>query len=135
MRDFAKRLMAHETRRNKSSMAHAPVAFPVIARLRPTLANLMGAAGFAALMVRALALASTEVRWLAKLQIKPDGNLQGEGDLAEQIDAGELFKGQEVLLAQLLGLLVAFIGEKLTLQLVHETWPTLPASDLNFSKE
>jgi hypothetical protein len=39
------------------------------------------------------------------------------------------------LLTHLFQLLVAFIGEKLTLQLVHESWPTLPANDLNFSDE
>jgi hypothetical protein len=135
IRDFAKRLIAHETRGNKSSTTTAPLAFSVIAKLRPTLANLMGGAGFAALLARALALASAEVRWLKKVQIKSDGSLQGPDELAEQLGPDELFKGQVVLLAQLLGLLVAFIGEKLTLQLVRETWPTLPAKDLNFSKE
>jgi hypothetical protein len=41
-------------------------------------------------------------------------------------------EGQVVLLGQLLGLLVAFIGENLTVRVVHEVWPqlTLDHSDL-----
>lgn len=135
LRDFAKRLIAHEARGSPSATAQAPGAFTALARLRPTLANLVGGTGLAALLARALALAGTEVHWLAKLQIKPDGALQGLDELAEQLGPDELFKGQVVLLAQLLGLLVAFIGEKLTLQLVREVWPALPASDLNVGKE
>jgi predicted transglutaminase-like cysteine proteinase len=36
-----------------------------------------------------------------------------------------------LLLAQLLGLLVAFIGEDLTLRLVREVWPKLSLNDLD----
>ena len=46
----------------------------------------------------------------------------------------ELFEGGVVLLAQLLGLLVAFIGETLTLRLVREVWPEVPLDDLDFGK-
>ena len=134
MHDFAKRLIAHETLGNKSSTPNSPVAFLVIAMLRPTLTNLMGNAGFSALLSRALALASKKVRWLEKVQFKPDGSLQGLDELAEHIDQGEFFEGWVVLLAQLLGLLVVFIGERLTLQLVQEVWPKLSLDDLDFSK-
>ena len=134
MHDFAKRLIAHETSGNKSSTTNGPVVFTVIAKLRPTLTNLMGNAGFSALLSRALALGSKKVRWLAKVHINSDGTFQGIDELAEQIDADELFDGQVVLLAQLLELLVAFIGERLTLQLVQEVWPKLSLNDLNFSK-
>jgi len=44
------------------------------------------------------------------------------------------FEGRVVLLAQLLGLLVAFIGEDLTLRLVREVWPKLSINDVNFGK-
>jgi len=36
------------------------------------------------------------------------------------------------LLAQLLGLLVTFIGEALTVRLVREVWPKVPLDDLDF---
>jgi hypothetical protein len=38
-------------------------------------------------------------------------------------------------MAQLLGLLIAFIGESLMLRLVREIWPRLPIADLNASKD
>jgi hypothetical protein len=40
-----------------------------------------------------------------------------------------------VLLAQLLGLLVAFIGENLTLRLMREVWPKVPLNELDFASE
>jgi hypothetical protein len=40
-----------------------------------------------------------------------------------------------VLLAQLLGLLVAFIGKNLTLRLVGEVWPKAALDDLDFGTE
>jgi hypothetical protein len=135
MRDFAKRLIAHESRTDKSSSTTAPKAFTVIDKLRPTLVNLMGSAGFWALISRALALASPQVQWLQKLQIESDGSLQGLDELAGQLGADDFLEGPVILLAELLGLLVAFIGEKLTLQLVREIWPALPVGDLKFSKE
>jgi hypothetical protein len=49
-----------------------------------------------------------------------------------QLDLDELFEGRVVLLAQLLGLLVAFIGENLTLRLVREVWLQAQLHDLDF---
>jgi hypothetical protein len=46
----------------------------------------------------------------------------------------KFLEGGVVLLAQLLGLLVAFIGENLTLRLVREVWPKVPLDDLDFGK-
>jgi hypothetical protein len=48
------------------------------------------------------------------------------------VNPAEIFDGRVVLLAQLLGLLVAFIGERLTLSLVREIWPRIPLNDLDF---
>ena len=46
----------------------------------------------------------------------------------------ELFEGGVVLVAQLLGLLAAFIGEDLTLRFVREVWPDVPLNNLDFGK-
>ena len=134
MRDFAVRLIAHGTNGNKSSEANPPAAFLVVEKLRPHLANLMGNAGFRALLSRSLALANAEVPWLRAVHVKSDGSLEGLDELEVQVDPDEFFEGRVVLLAVLLGLLVAFIGEKLTLQLVREVWPKLSLNDLDFSK-
>ena len=82
----------------------------------------MGEGGFRALLARALALAAAEVPWLRAVQVKADGTLAGWEELPAQLDPDEYLEGRVVLLAQLLGLLVAFIGEKLTLRLMREVW-------------
>ena len=125
MRDFAEHLIAYETRANESSETKSPVACLVGEKLRPHLANLMGNAGFHALLSRALALANAEVPWLRAVHVTAVGSFEGLDDLGAQIDPDEIFEGCVVLLAQLLGLLVAFIGENLTRRLVGEVWPQM----------
>ena len=134
MRNFAKRLIADEARGNKPAEAKMPVDFSACQKLRPNLATLMGGAGFCALLSRALALAKAEVPWLGVIHVKADGSLEGTEKLHAQLDPDELFEGRVLLLAQLLGLLVAFIGENLTLSLVREVWPKAPLDDLDFGK-
>ena len=131
MRDFAERLIAYETRGNKSSETKTPAACLVGEKLRPHLATLMGNVGFRALLSRALALANAEVPWLRAVHVKADGSLEGLDELEAQVDPDEIFEGCVVLLAQLLGLLVAFIGENLTLRLVREVWPKLSLNDVD----
>jgi hypothetical protein len=131
-RNFAKRLIADEASGNKSSETKTPAAFHVVEKLRPHLVTLMGNGGFRALLSRALALASAEVPWLRAVHVKADGSLEGLEDLHAQLDPDEFFEGRVVLLAQLLGLLVAFIGENLTLVVVRDVWPKIPLNDLDF---
>jgi hypothetical protein len=135
MRDFAERLIAYETRGNKSSETKTSVAFLVGEKLRPQLATLMGNVGFRALLSRALALSNAEVPWLRAVHVKADGSFEGLDELGAQVDPEDIFEGRVVLLAQLLGLLVSFIGENLTLRLVRDVWPKLPLNDLDFGKE
>lgn len=134
MRDLSQCLIAYETSGNKSSETKTPAACLVGEKLRPHLAILMGNVGFRALLSRALALANTDVAWLRAVQVNADGSLEGLDELVTQVDPDEIFEGCVVLLAQLLGLLVAFIGENLTLRLVREVWPKLSLNDLDFGK-
>jgi hypothetical protein len=134
MRDFAERLIAYETRGNKSSETKAPAALLVSEKLRPHLASLMGKVGFRELLSRALALANAEVPWLRAMHVKADGSFEGLDKLAAHVDPDEISEGRVVLLAQLLGLLVTFIGEDLTLRLVREVWPKLSLNNLDFGK-
>ena len=132
MRDFAERLIAYETKGNKSSETKPATAFLVDEKLGPHLATFMGKVGFSALLSRALVLANAEVPWLRAVHVKADGSLGGLDALGAQGNPAEIFEGKVVLLAQLLGLLVAFIGERLTLSLVREIWPRIPLNDLDF---
>ena len=132
MRNFAKRLIAYETRENRSFETKKTLAaFHVCEKLRAHLSTFLGNAGFRALLARALALAVAEVAWLRAMQVKADGSLEGLDELEAQVDPNEIFEGCVVLLAQLLGLLVAFIGEDLTLRLVREVWPQLSLNNLD----
>jgi len=135
MRDVAGRLIAYEARRGKSSGKKTPADFCVFEKLRPHLANLMGSTGFHALLSRALALANAEVPWLPAVRVTEDGSLEGLNDREAQVDPEKIAEGRVILLAQLLGLLVAFIGENLTLRLVRDVWPKLSLNDADFGKE
>jgi hypothetical protein len=132
MRDFAERLIAYETRGNKSSKTKTAEVFLVGEKLRLHLTALMGKVGFRALLSRALVLANAEAPWLRAVHVKADGSLGGLDELGGQVDPKKTTEGSVVLLAQLLGLLVAFIGGSLTLRLVREIWPKIPLNDVDF---
>jgi hypothetical protein len=131
-RTFAKRLIAYEARGNGSSETNKSLGFHVAEKLHPYLAALMGSGGFQALLSRSLALATAEVPWLSAVQVKADGSLEGLDKIHGQLDPDRFLEGQVVLLAQLLGLLKAFIGEILTLRLLRDVWPKFPLNDLEF---
>jgi len=95
---------------------------------------LVGNAGFRTLLARALTLATAEIPWLRGVKVNADGALEGWEEPYVQLGPDKFLEGRVVLLAQLLGLLVAFIGESLTVRLVREVWPKLTISDLNLEK-
>jgi hypothetical protein len=134
LRTFAQRLIALEAKKPAAPGAKLSPEFRVCEKLRPHLARLMGIGGFRVLLSRALVLAGAEVRWLRAVHVKADGGLEGFAELQTQLTAGEISEGRVVLVAQLLGLLVAFIGEHLTLRLMQDAWPELSPGDWNLGK-
>ena len=132
MRSVALRLINYETLKNDASETGTAATFPMTERLRPHLATLMGNGGFRALLARALVLASAEVSWLRKVIVNADGALEGLETPYAQLKPAEFRDGQAVLLAQLLRLLVAFIGPVMTLRLMGEIWPQLAADNVDF---
>ena len=133
MRNLARRLIAFDASGNKSSRTKNPEVFQVCEKLRPQLATLVGNEAFRALLAHALALATEEVSGLSVVQVKPDGTLEISEELHAHVKADSFFEGRIVLLAHLLGLLVAFIGEDLTLRLVRESWPKVALTNLDFN--
>jgi hypothetical protein len=131
LRHFAWRLTVFEARGNQSLTTKTPTAFSAAEKLHPQLASLMGEDGFRALLGRALALAGAEVPWLRTVQVTADGSLAGLAEVQAQFGPDDFFEGGVVLLAELLGLLAAFIGENLTVRLVHEVWPKVPPNGLD----
>lgn len=124
MHDLARRLLAasrsasarnEADRRNQNDEAVA-----MFDALRITLSKFTGANGFASLLNRALALARSEVPALQNVHVGPDYRLIGLEEIAA---ADEAARAAVVLAAHLLTLLVTFIGEPLTVRLLHEGWP------------
>jgi hypothetical protein len=132
LRSLAKHLIAYESPGAKCPDAKT-AAFPATDKLRPHLATLMGSGGFRALLLRALVLAGADVPWLRAVRVKADGAVEGLEELPAQPSSTDLLEGRIALLAQLLGLLVAFIGAGLTFRLVQEIWPQIPLTDLDFN--
>lgn len=90
-------------------------------RLRVPLTRMVGAAGFASLFSRALVLAKRRTPALNGASIEPDGSLSGFAGSGTNAKNGEdLRRGGKVLIEEVLNLLVAFIGESLTLSLLGE---------------
>ena len=135
MRLLAGRIIALELTGPRSDATLIRSAMPVPERLRPPLSSLLGSAGFRGLLKRALALAGVEVPWLRAVRVNADGILDGWMQPYAQLSPEKFYEGWVVLLAQLLGLLVAFIGERLTLRLLVEEWPKLDVAGVDFGGE
>ncbi len=131
VRDLASRLMALEATAAKRAGVHSSSAFRVCERLREPLSRLAGSAGYRSLLSRALALATEEVRWLKAIYVTADGFLEGLDEAQAQQTPDKNALGEVVVVTQLLGLLVKFIGRELTLRLVEEAWPRATFDDLN----
>lgn len=123
MRRNSERLLAYETRENLTQAAGKPALDLVCAKLQPSLAMLMGQAGFRALISRALALVDAHKPWPSTVQVKADGTLDGLEQFEAQVGRKEFAEASIILITRLLGLLVTFIGEELTLRLLGEIWP------------
>ena len=74
-------------------------------------------------------MAAKEVRWLNAVRVQPDGSLTGLGEVEAQLSHEEITNGETILVAHLLGLLVTFVGEALTLRLVRNVWPEVSFGD------
>ena len=122
-RDLAQRLLAYQNAAGKTSEPTEFAAFGVCERLRQPLITLAGLAGFRSLLSRALTLARAEAPSLSAVQVAADGSVKGLGELASQTDKERARDGGAILIAQLIGLLLTFIGEGLTLRLVQDVWP------------
>ena len=136
MRELAKRLIAHDTKRKKSPALTDPEAFQVCEKLRPQLSALMGSGGFHALLARALALAQKEAPALRAVRVNANGNLRKHRRrFTRATRRGQIFRWPgRPSWPSCSGLLAAFIGENLTLRLLREVWPKVVFDDSDFGK-
>ena len=119
-RELARSLIASEADSGSASLPTEPATMRVYERLRQQLGAPVGADGFQALASRALALARSESPRLSAVQITANGVLRGLGEVESQTDSNEYGEAGIILIAQLLGLFLTFLGEATTLRLIED---------------
>ena len=140
IQNLARQLLAGEPASVESSHGDADQAVRACEKLRAPLTKLIGAAGFASLLSRALALARRQAPALKGLRVGADGLLTGFNEVQQDSGAAEAAADAgrhwgAVLVAELLGLLVTFIGEPLTMSLVREAWSDASIESMTLSSE
>ena len=119
-RDLARSLVASEVDAATTRLHTEPATVRVYEKLRQQLGASVGADGFQALASRALALAKSESPWLSAVQVTANGGLRGLGEVESQTDTDEDGELGIILIAQLLGLFLTFLGEATTLRLIED---------------
>lgn len=132
MRELSRRLVAAS---RTSSDTHQHELWFVMERLRSALTRVAGEEGFASLLKRALALAGAERPALRGLEVDSQGRLHGLEDLPAGNGAGAAGETAVAVTAQLLELLVTFIGEELTRALVRKAWLDTDLDEDTFGSE
>lgn len=125
-RELAQQLLVYEGVETSPSMANMHAVCRVCDKLRRPLTTLAGVAGFRSLLARALTLAKQESPVLGGWEVKSDGSLEGLN--------GEAAQSGSVLIAHLIGLMNTFIGESLTLRLLHDVWLDLPSPEIKLER-
>src|SRR5450755_2347916 len=119
-RDLARSLVACEADASTTSRQTQPATVRVYERLRRQLGAPVGVDGFQALASRALALAKSESPRLSAVQVTADGCLRGLGEVESQTVTDEDGEAGIILIAELLGLFLTFLGEATTLRLIED---------------
>jgi len=119
-RDLARSLVASEEDASTASLQTEPATVRVYERLRRQLGAPVGVDGFQALASRALALAKSESPRLSAVQLTANGGLRGLGEVESHTEPDEDGEAGIILIAQLLGLFLTFLGEATTLRLIED---------------
>lgn len=122
--DLARRLVALEAASVDAQAVGGSGAVRVCEKIRVRLSVLVGVTGYSSLMSRAVAMAKAEVPSLDGVRVRPDGTLEGFDGVGRNEDG----EAGQVVVAQLLALLVTFIGEPLALDFVRDGWPDAAVS-------
>ena len=118
--DWARKLIASEVDADSPSAQTGLATLRVYEKLRRQLCAPVGVDGFQALASRALSLAKSQSPRLSAVQVMANGGLRGLGEVESQTDADEDGEVGIILIAQLLGLFLTFLGEATTLRLIED---------------
>jgi hypothetical protein len=119
-RDLARGLVASEAEASTTALESEPATVRVYENLRRQLGAAVGTDGFHTLASRALALAKSQTSRLSAVQVMANGGLRGLGRVESKTDADEDGEAGIILIAQLLGLFLTFLGEATTLRLIED---------------
>ena len=119
-RELARTLVASEAGADTNPLQSEPATVRVYERLRRQLGASVGADGFQSLASRALALARSESPRLKTVQVMANGGLRGLGEVESETNQDEDGEAGTLLIAQLLGLFLTFLGEATTLRLIED---------------
>ena len=123
--DLADRLLVYEAALDRTHQLELSETCHVCEKLRRSLGTLLGPDAYYALAARALSMAKREAPTLNAVQVKADGSIKGL--------IGEAAEANNILVAHLIGLMVNFIGETVTLWLLNDMWPNLPGDRIDVS--
>lgn len=137
MLDLVRRLLAHEAAESQDQDSLIEAAERVSEELRVHLSKRIGQEGFRTILARSLALTTAQFPHLSAVRVGADGILIGlRGAISHAQEAqdkeaqGVTIEGAVALVAQLLALLISFIGEDLTLRLLSAVQPEFAWDDV-----
>jgi hypothetical protein len=116
-RELAERLLVCETALSQTLESYGSDTCHVCEKLRRAIDDLLGPGAYSSIAARALDQAKLEAPILTSVEIREDGVIEGL--------SGEARLANSTLIAHLIGLMDAFIGETVTLWLLDDIWPTL----------
>lgn len=135
--DYARRLFSREAGDTRHAQDLSQVMERICGPLHTRLAPLLSSAGFDALLGRALKLAARDFSFLTSVSARSisSGSLIGLSEAAESRTSAETTDALVAILANLIWLVILFIGENLGLRKVHEVWPDVPMTVLGSDSE
>lgn len=124
-RELALKVLAHHAGANAGAAAVATAALRTYDHLARASAQLIGQAGVDALTGRALHLAQQEYPWLVYTREpeQPEAPFSQIVVCLKRQDPAVASEAAGAVFGTLAGLLVTFIGEPLTMQLLRKAWP------------
>jgi hypothetical protein len=131
---LARRLIELKAQGEQGDEAGIGIPLRAVEALRLPLTTLSGAEGFRSLLSRALALARPGAPALAFLRVHADGSLDGAHTIPPEM-ADDAAAAGAALMAELIALLISFIGEPLTFQVLRLEWPEAALEYKSMEKE
>jgi hypothetical protein len=123
--ELARRIVEEESGGSNDPSASAAAVDAACQRLTDHLVDLLGSGGVSAMLRRALHLAQREQPLLTGVAVsaEPDACYSGLAELLAARTESEATAAATSVLAHLLGLLVALLGEDLGMKPVRKLWP------------